>query len=248
MSGLGHYLEDEGVATVSISLVREHTAAIGPPRALWVPFPLGRPLGAPGDAAFQRRVLLAAFGLLSQPEGPVLEDFAEEAPEVAAGDGEPWACPIALQPTSTGTPLADAFLAEMAEMLPWYERVAAKQGTTVGASGLAPEDCAKFLAACLGGASESPNDRSFAEITRAIAEDVKALYFEAAAEQPATRRASAEELLDWFWGETRAGKVLLTLKNRFSESSDEDIALLGNLLLVPASQRDRAEAVRAEGS
>ena len=56
MGGLAHYLEDEGVATTQISLIREHSEAMKPPRALWVPFELGRPLGAPSDAAFQRRV------------------------------------------------------------------------------------------------------------------------------------------------------------------------------------------------
>ena len=36
--------------TTGISLVRENTASMQPPRALWVPFPLGRPLGVPDDA------------------------------------------------------------------------------------------------------------------------------------------------------------------------------------------------------
>ena len=64
MSGLGHILENAGLSTVSISLVREHTERIVPPRALWVPFEFGRPLGVPGDADFQRRVLVAALKLL----------------------------------------------------------------------------------------------------------------------------------------------------------------------------------------
>jgi hypothetical protein len=41
---------------VQISLVREHTEKINPPRALWVPFELGRPVGPPDEPAFQRRV------------------------------------------------------------------------------------------------------------------------------------------------------------------------------------------------
>ena len=64
MGALGHFLEEEGVPTTQISLVREHTAAMNPPRALWVPFILGRPFGVPNDPAFQRRVLLAVLGLL----------------------------------------------------------------------------------------------------------------------------------------------------------------------------------------
>ena len=64
MSAVGHYLEDEGIPTVGISLVREHSEKIRPPRALWVPFMLGRPLGAPDAPDFQRRVLRAALELL----------------------------------------------------------------------------------------------------------------------------------------------------------------------------------------
>ena len=51
MSGLAKFLEDEGLATTLIALVREQAADVAPPRALWVPFELGRPFGAPDDGA-----------------------------------------------------------------------------------------------------------------------------------------------------------------------------------------------------
>lgn len=79
MGALGHYLEEEGIPTTQISLIREHTVFIRPPRALWVPFELGRPLGRPGDPDFQLDVLRAAFTLLESPTGPVLRDFPTEA-------------------------------------------------------------------------------------------------------------------------------------------------------------------------
>ena len=84
MGALGHYIEREGVPTAQVSLIREQTAAIKPPRALWVPFMLGRPFGAPNDAAFQRRVLAALLGLFERADGPVLEDYPEDAPGEAA--------------------------------------------------------------------------------------------------------------------------------------------------------------------
>ncbi|MGB1538895.1 MAG: selenoprotein B, partial [Pseudomonadales bacterium] len=59
--------------TTGISLIRENTASMQPPRALWVSFPLGRPLGKPGDPAFQHRVISAALDLLNRNDGPVLE-------------------------------------------------------------------------------------------------------------------------------------------------------------------------------
>ncbi len=55
--------------TTQISLIREHTEKIKPPRALWVPFELGRPLGVPNDAAFQNRVITAALDLFEAPSG-----------------------------------------------------------------------------------------------------------------------------------------------------------------------------------
>ncbi|MEX1302883.1 MAG: hypothetical protein AB1Z16_12040 [Desulfotignum sp.] len=58
----------------------------GPPRALWVPFVLGRPLGRPGDPAFQMRVTLAALALLESETGPVLIDFPDNAPDVTLPD------------------------------------------------------------------------------------------------------------------------------------------------------------------
>jgi len=71
VGALGHFLERQGIATASISLVREHTETIRPPRALWVTFELGRPLGIPDDADFQRRVLRATAKLLERTDMPL---------------------------------------------------------------------------------------------------------------------------------------------------------------------------------
>ena len=69
MSALGHYIEEEGIATVAIALVRPQAERTRPPRALWVPFELGRPFGPPNDPAFQKQVILAALRLLEvQPQ------------------------------------------------------------------------------------------------------------------------------------------------------------------------------------
>jgi hypothetical protein len=71
VSALGHYLEEEGIAAVAIALIRPQAENTQPPRALWVPFELGRPFGPPSDAAFQKRVLLTALGMLVEGGGPV---------------------------------------------------------------------------------------------------------------------------------------------------------------------------------
>ena len=63
--------------------------AVVPPRALWVPFPLGRPLGAIDDPGFQKDVLRAAFGLLGTAAEPTIEDYPIEVPD--KGMSEEWA-------------------------------------------------------------------------------------------------------------------------------------------------------------
>jgi hypothetical protein len=60
----------------------------GAPRTLGVEFPFGHPVGMPGDAAFQARVVRAALDLLvsAEPPGPVVSDFPEPWP----GEFEDW--------------------------------------------------------------------------------------------------------------------------------------------------------------
>ena len=69
-------IEYAGITTVSLSLLREITERIGPPRALFVPFPLGYPLGEPDNPTLQTRVMMAAFALLGRNDIPVFASFA----------------------------------------------------------------------------------------------------------------------------------------------------------------------------
>src|SRR6266478_6734410 len=93
VGGLAHDLEGDSLPTTQMSLVRAHTSKMQPPRALWVPFERGRPLGAPGEAAFQTHVLRAALQLLEAPSGPVLVDVPDDAP-TAADASTPLVCPV----------------------------------------------------------------------------------------------------------------------------------------------------------
>ena len=56
------------MATVAIGSIRGQIYGTAPPRGLFCDFPLGRPLGVPGDPAFQRRVIERAFGMLERTE------------------------------------------------------------------------------------------------------------------------------------------------------------------------------------
>jgi len=54
---------------------------------------LGRPFGPPSDAAFQKRVIVAALRLLERERGPVIvEDFPEGDPRERPDPG--WRAPF----------------------------------------------------------------------------------------------------------------------------------------------------------
>lgn len=59
--------------TVSVTVARDVTEAIKVPRALFLPWPMGHHFGVPFHRYLQRRVLLAALGLLeSDSPGTIL--------------------------------------------------------------------------------------------------------------------------------------------------------------------------------
>jgi hypothetical protein len=73
-------LERRGVTTVCIVLLREIAEKVRPPRALFVPFRHGYPLGSPNDPRVQRAVIEAALKLVEQDGAPpVLETFTASA-------------------------------------------------------------------------------------------------------------------------------------------------------------------------
>ena len=78
MGVLSRALERAGLVTVGVTLVREHTEKVNPPRALWVPYPYGRPLGAPDDPRLQHEIIRAALDLYAAPAGPVMAEFPEQ--------------------------------------------------------------------------------------------------------------------------------------------------------------------------
>jgi len=73
-------LEQHGIATVCIALVRSIAESVRPPRALAVPFRFGAPLGEANDEVGQLAVMSAALRLLDDPgPAPVLRDYRRGA-------------------------------------------------------------------------------------------------------------------------------------------------------------------------
>ena len=242
---MAHYLEERGLPTTSISLVRENTVLIRPPRALWVPFPLGRPFGAPNEPAFQTRVLLAALALLERPDGPViLEDFPDDAPGQSTADlvGEALVCPVSFPAAlSEGEPeLLDRVLAEIASLAPWHALFLTGHGGRSGATagGLSVEDSARLIAEFIAAGTASPGDGDFAVALRNAAVDLQAWYSEAMASQPG-QGGSPAALADWFWGETAAGALLLALHPACLASGNVRVRQVGLGQLVPRAQKHR---------
>src|SRR5690606_36315137 len=170
-----------------ISLIREQTAAIRPPRALWVPFMLGRPFGAPNDREFQRRVLMRLLRLFEAPAGPVLEDYPEEAPQ-EPGDAERYVCPVSFAGGPAGhDDLGAALEREMEQLAVWYEEAKRRRGrTTVGITGMAVGDSARLVGRMLRreAVEPPPGDIAQGTLLKRCCDDIKAYYLEAAGAQP----------------------------------------------------------------
>jgi D-proline reductase (dithiol) PrdB len=69
-------VESEGIPTVVVSIARDLTAAVGTPRAIFLRWPLGHPLGEPHKPLQQRNVIFAALQQLVEAEqGGVIVDL-----------------------------------------------------------------------------------------------------------------------------------------------------------------------------
>lgn len=236
MGALALYIEDEGVPTVQISLVREHTAALKPPRGLWVPFMLGRPLGVPDDVAFQRRVVVAALNLFGRERGPVLEDFPEDAPASAAAENmEGMVCAIDLPSTQKDATLAERVHAEISQLASWRDIAVKRRGgrTALGAAGAPVEKLVDYLAGWAEGKPAAPfrDDMPAGDALRLAYEEIKTFYLEALAGQPGTR--SPAQAQRWFWHETAAGELMFALHDAIKDSADASVNRFANGSMIP---------------
>lgn len=240
MGALAHYFEEAGLPTTGISLVRLHTEIIRPPRALWVPYELGRPLGVPGDPDFQTRVLRAVLELLERDSGPVLEDYPEEAPGSGSEAEEGMACAVSFPAPATEEKTTEAaLLREIGLLDQWYRLGLERRGrTTVGASELDVRTIAAYIGALADNApADNPRaDLQPGETLKLACEDLRAFYFESATMQPGRRALSASALTDWFWNETAAGKAFWSLRDVCLASEDKMMRAMGRYILVPRSQ------------
>ena len=200
--------------TTGISLVRENALALSPPRSLWVPFPLGRPLGAANNPDFQHRVIAAGLDLLNRSSGPVLEDFAEEAPD--QDHATAMACPVSfIRATSETTSWSDRLSQELSILKPWYDLGKRRRNgrTLAGVSGTSMDEIIERLAEHLDTATLPTDDLVW---FKHASEDAKTYYLEAMTAQPGDQnQASLHKLL---WTQTVLADGLVLLAERLSRT------------------------------
>jgi hypothetical protein len=217
---LARVIEEHGLATTSISLVREHTEKVKPPRALFVPFPFGHPLGAADDPDLQTRVMRAAFALLDEPSGPVLVDY----PEDIFADQDINLTQAANVPPPASTQDV-AF--ELTSLRPYYELwVHSHAGRT--AVGLTGVDQRRFRGLVrLLEAYAADRDADLPEWNRDVplpqflrwaADDLKAFYLEARMQQKPA--ATFQDLNAWLWSETALSNLLRAVRDRMRSHGD----------------------------
>jgi hypothetical protein len=219
---LARVLEANGVATTSISLVREHSEKVKPPRALFVPFPFGHALGRPNDPALQHRVLRAALDLFAAQAGPVLRDFPEDAD---AGDQPP--APRQASAITTATAVATDPVAEVRGLRDGHAQWLGKSDgrTGFGLSGVPAarfEDVVRFLQHFVDGGDADMPERAatvaLPAFIRWCADDLKTLAFESY--MAMTPEAGGDEIARWFWGTTAVGQLLRRVRDRLDASDD----------------------------
>jgi hypothetical protein len=217
---LARILEANGVATTSISLVREHTEAVKPPRALFVPFPFGHALGRPNDPVLQHRVLRAALDLFAAPSGPVLHDFPEDPGDQPPAPRQASAIPAAAN-------VATDPVVEVSELVDRHAQWLGKSDgrTAFGLSGVPAarfDDVVRFLQRFADGSDADmparPASVALPAFIRWCADDLKTLAFESY--MAMTPEAGGDEIARWFWGTTAAGQLLRRVRDRLDASDD----------------------------
>jgi len=239
VGALANYIERAGVATTSISLIREQSEAVNPPRALWVPFALGRPLGSASDPEFQTNVMRAAFDLLELATEPTIVDYPVEAPD-EAGPGQ-WACPLNL-PVTEDESYTGQLLAEVDRLAPWSAETRAQRSRTLfGVSG-AGADQVEDVARALAGIAESGDLATRPEsaiewafdmplLVRHLADDLRTFYHEAVAAQPGPTAPNHDALTEWIFSGTALGMTLTAIADHLSVGDNPAHKLVRGLLI-----------------
>jgi hypothetical protein len=201
VSVLAHTFEAAGLATVGISLVRGQAVKGRAPRLLHVDFPLGRPLGRPGDAPFQRRVLASALSLLPRTDVPVLVDFPEAIVDEA---DQPLSCALPPRLDLGLHPAVD----EAVGLRPAFDRFVATAGVGLAAS--CDPDAVPALVEAIAriAAGEAWEEVGLGAAELAAGAVAVRAYYEGAALALAGHVPAARQAESWLYRSTETGRTL----------------------------------------
>jgi len=207
---LAHVLEAAGLSTVVFASMREVAEKMSPPRVLYCEFPLGRPLGKPLDAAFQREVLARGLALLAA-NGPVLETH----PEVIEAQEAPLVCAMPPRFDPDVPPAVD----EARGLRAAYDRALAARGVT----GVGRVIDADAVPAALEALHRWARGASWKDValpgknTVAVAHDIRSYYEEAATELATGPTPGGGAAEAWFFDTTEAGRTMLAARKALQD-------------------------------
>ena len=213
------------MTTIAISLIREHTVKTKPPRVVFVPFPLGLPLGHPNDAVEQQAVLDLAFSTLDIRRAArfcsiitIRRQVQEDGSPIQANE---------LEPDS------DARSADLATEVTlmrryWELHLAATGRTGVGLSKIRPQrfrGVVRFLEAYVAGPgadiAERPADIPVHVFVRLCVEDLRVMYAEARLQTHPNE--SSRERQRWMLGSTALSVMIRSLRDVMNASADPNV-------------------------
>lgn len=170
------------------------------------------------------------LGLLDRPDGPVLEDFPEEAPPERGSDGAflPPVRHFSLHKAPLET-LGKIFHKEVSSLDSLYEKNLSVTGRTAVVT-FGPMEAYKRLEGLMKQGDQDARGQSSALTELRMASfDLKSFYYEAASGGGPS--VSYREVDSWFWDETAAGELLKRVRDRCLESEEPLLQRLASALV-----------------
>ena len=232
---LAHFFESSGFSTVLVGFVKEHLQAIKPPRALWLDFPMGRPLGKPNDPEYQKKIIRSAFDLFNESSGPVLRDFPDVIPVKDGRMGYALPVDLVINKKDIGNIdlLVEEVKAEIKNLGPEYKKALSFRGrTTVGASEMMVSDYIDYISLFVKGEIPKSPRKGIGPVPllKLVVEDLQAYYTETITFKD--KIDDFEKIGTWFWEETKAGRLILCLESVSLRSENRVLRQIVDMSLI----------------
>jgi len=235
VSVLAHFFESFGLSTVLVGFVKEHIQAIKPPRALWLDFPMGRPLGKPNDIEFQKKIIRTAFKMFNEKSGPVLREFPDVIPVKNGRMG--YALPVELVIDKNNIGNIDLLVQEVKTEIEslnkdYTRAVTFRKRTTLGASEMKISDYVNYISLFIKGDIPNSPRKGIGPVPllKLVVEDLQAYYTETITFRD--KIDDFEKIGTWFWEKTKAGKLILCLEAVSLKSENRVLKQIVDMSLI----------------